>query len=253
MARVGQGVWREERASGERREVLTELVRQSNVDPRAFDTGMQSQACHSHMQYIQKVTRDEPSGIKNGMFAVCGTIPEAYIYQTGELLALATGSSAAVGICESHATAAHCKEGTRILRAVYNRARCQARDLSGQEATVFVLPNVHTTCLSGSELLDGYPRMHLDALERQPTCDIADALRASWLSSDGPRRLLDLALALKVLAVDQVRNLVVILAVLLLAFALTALLQALVALSQFPETSQRVGAELVEDARDQLR
>ena len=67
-------------------------------------------------------------------------------------------------------------------------------------------------------------------------------------------RLLDVALALEVLALDQIRYLVVIvIAALLAVLALAALLQALVALGQLPQAGERVGAELVEDAGDELR
>lgn len=61
--------------------------------------------------------------------------------------------------------------------------------------------------------------------------------------------LLDVVLALEVLALDQLRYLVIVVVLLL---ALGALLHALVALGQLAERGERVGAELVEDARDEL-
>ena len=64
-------------------------------------------------------------------------------------------------------------------------------------------------------------------------------------------RLLHLALTLKVLALDQIRYLIVII-VLLALLALAALLQALVALGQLPQAGERVRAQLVQEARDQL-
>jgi hypothetical protein len=70
-----------------------------------------------------------------------------------------------------------------------------------------------------------------------------------------PRRrsnLLDvvLALALEVLALDELGDLIIVFVVLLLA--LTALLEALVALGKLAEGGKRVGAELVKDAGDEL-
>lgn len=62
-------------------------------------------------------------------------------------------------------------------------------------------------------------------------------------------RLLDVVLALEVLALDQLRYLVIIVVLLL---ALGALLHALVALGKLAEGSERVGAELVEDTGDKL-
>lgn len=56
--------------------------------------------------------------------------------------------------------------------------------------------------------------------------------------------LFDLGLALEVLTLDKVGDLVVVLTLLLL--------EVLVALSELAEGGQRVGAELVEDARDKL-
>lgn len=63
------------------------------------------------------------------------------------------------------------------------------------------------------------------------------------------QRLLDVGLALEVLALDELGDVVL---VVLLALALGALLQALVALGQFAERCEGVGAELVEDAGDEL-
>lgn len=63
------------------------------------------------------------------------------------------------------------------------------------------------------------------------------------------RHLLDVGLALEVLALDEVGNVIV---VLLLVLALDALLHALVALGELAEGSERVGAELVENAGDEL-
>ena len=65
--------------------------------------------------------------------------------------------------------------------------------------------------------------------------------------------LLHIALALEVLALDQVRYLVIVIVLLAAFLALAALLQALVALGQLPQAGERVGAELVQDAGDQLR
>jgi hypothetical protein len=56
--------------------------------------------------------------------------------------------------------------------------------------------------------------------------------------------LLDLGLVLEVLALNEIGDLVVVLALLLL--------EVLVALGELAEGSKRVGAELVEDARDKL-
>lgn len=63
------------------------------------------------------------------------------------------------------------------------------------------------------------------------------------------RHLLDVVLALEVLALDELGDLVVVVTTLL---ALTALLEALVALGELAEGSKGVGAELVEDAGDEL-
>ena len=63
------------------------------------------------------------------------------------------------------------------------------------------------------------------------------------------RHLLDVGLALKVLALDKVGNVIV---VLLLVLALGALLQALVALGELAERCKRVGAKLVEDTGNEL-
>jgi hypothetical protein len=63
------------------------------------------------------------------------------------------------------------------------------------------------------------------------------------------RHLLDVVLALEVLALDELRDLVVVVTTLL---ALTALLEALVALGELAEGSEGVGAELVKDAGDEL-
>ena len=65
----------------------------------------------------------------------------------------------------------------------------------------------------------------------------------------GARRLLDVGLALKVLALDEVRNVIV---VLLLLLALSALLEALVALGELPKRCEGVWAELVQDSGDEL-
>lgn len=56
--------------------------------------------------------------------------------------------------------------------------------------------------------------------------------------------LLDLRLVLEVLALNEIGDLIVVLALLLL--------EVLVALSELAEGSKRVGAELVEDTRDKL-
>lgn len=56
--------------------------------------------------------------------------------------------------------------------------------------------------------------------------------------------LLDLGLVLEVLALNEIGDLVVVLALLLL--------EVLVALGELAEGSKRVGAELVEDTRDKL-
>lgn len=63
------------------------------------------------------------------------------------------------------------------------------------------------------------------------------------------RRLLDVSLALEVLALDKVGDVII---VLLLVLTLNALLHALVALGELAEGSERVGAKLVEDAGDEL-
>lgn len=63
------------------------------------------------------------------------------------------------------------------------------------------------------------------------------------------RHLLDVVLALEVLALDELGDLVVVVTTLL---ALTALLEALVALGELAEGSEGVGAELVENAGDEL-
>lgn len=56
--------------------------------------------------------------------------------------------------------------------------------------------------------------------------------------------LLDLGLVLEVLALNEIGDLIVVLALLLL--------EVLVALGELAEGSKRVGAELVEDTRDKL-
>lgn len=61
--------------------------------------------------------------------------------------------------------------------------------------------------------------------------------------------LLDVVLALEVLALDQLGYLIIVVVLLL---TLSTLLEALVALSELAERSERVGAELVKDARDEL-
>lgn len=58
-----------------------------------------------------------------------------------------------------------------------------------------------------------------------------------------------LDLALKVLSVDEVRDVILILA---LALGLLTALHVLVRLGQLPQGGERVGPELVEDARDEL-
>lgn len=73
-------------------------------------------------------------------------------------------------------------------------------------------------------------------------------LTKSWIQSQ-KLRLLDVVLALEVLALDELRYLVIIVVLLL---ALSALLHALVALGKLAEGSERVGAELVEDTGDEL-
>jgi hypothetical protein len=62
--------------------------------------------------------------------------------------------------------------------------------------------------------------------------------------------LLDVSLALEVLALDKVGN--VILIVVLLVLTLDTLLHALVALGELAERSERVGAKLVKNAGDEL-
>ena len=63
-------------------------------------------------------------------------------------------------------------------------------------------------------------------------------------------RLLDIALALKVLTLHKIRYLVIV--VVLLVFTLAALLEALVGFGELSEGCERVWAELVEDAGDEL-
>ena len=63
------------------------------------------------------------------------------------------------------------------------------------------------------------------------------------------RHLLDVVLALEVLALDELGDLIVVVTTLL---ALAALLEALVALGELAEGSEGVGAELVKDAGDEL-
>lgn len=63
------------------------------------------------------------------------------------------------------------------------------------------------------------------------------------------KRLLDVGLALEVLALDEVGNVVV---VLLLLLTFGTLLQGLVALGELPEGCERVWAELVKDAGDKF-
>lgn len=63
------------------------------------------------------------------------------------------------------------------------------------------------------------------------------------------RHLLDVGLALEVLTLDKVGNVII---VLLLVLTLDTLLHALVALGELAEGSERVGAELVENAGDEL-
>lgn len=63
------------------------------------------------------------------------------------------------------------------------------------------------------------------------------------------RHLLDIGLALEVLALDEVGNVIVIL---LLVLTLNTLLHALVALGELAKRCERVGAKLVKDAGDEL-
>lgn len=63
-------------------------------------------------------------------------------------------------------------------------------------------------------------------------------------------RLLDLAFALEVLALHKVRYLIIV--IILLVFALTTLLEALVGLGELAQGCEGVRTELVENARDKL-
>lgn len=78
---------------------------------------------------------------------------------------------------------------------------------------------------------------------------------AVWLSAAPALKLvsaslLDVALALEVFTLNKVRYLIIVVVFLVLAFA--ALLEALVALGQLAEGSERIGAELVEDTGNEL-
>jgi hypothetical protein len=67
------------------------------------------------------------------------------------------------------------------------------------------------------------------------------------------KRLLDLALGLEVVASNEVGDVIIVLIVVLLVTVLTLLLlHALVALGELAQRCERVGAELVQDAGDEL-
>lgn len=63
---------------------------------------------------------------------------------------------------------------------------------------------------------------------------------------------MDLLLGLEVLALDELRDVLIVRVVLLRAVLTLLLLQALVALGELSQGSEGVGAELVEDAGDEL-
>lgn len=101
-----------------------------------------------------------------------------------------------------------------------------------------------------------HPISHLSPQSR-PTFPPARHSQSFFSPTTRDWHLLDISLALKVLALDQVGNVVLVvvgarLVAQLAALAPAALLQALVALGQLAQRRERVGTQLVQDARDEL-
>lgn len=130
------------------------------------------------------------------------------------------------------------------------------RQLDFHDGVAGSLMYTQTHVQSGRSMLQARPDQAVtscahtrrDAKEEDPL-DHPRSVQLEASNIEAISNLLDVVLALEVLALDELGDLIIILVLLL---ALTALLKALVALGKLAEGSERVGTELVEDAGDEL-